>query len=78
MAKEKKKNAHYIDNKQFLEAMKEWKQKCVDAEEAGEERPQVTNYIGECFLKIAKRILERTLKLLLALAPKLAGNRLII
>ena len=59
MAKEKKKNAHYIDNKQFLEAMKEWKQKCVDAEEAGEERPQVTNYIGECFLKIANGLSYR-------------------
>ena len=53
MSKDKKKNAHYIDNKKFLEAMKEWKQKCDEAEEAGEERPQVTNYIGECFLKIA-------------------------
>ena len=59
MAKEKKKNAHYIDNKQFLEAMKEWKQNCVDAEEAGEERPQVTNYIGECFLKIANGLSYR-------------------
>ena len=59
MAKDKKKNAHYIDNKQFLEAMKEWKQKCVDAEEAGEERPQVTNYIGECFLKIANGLSYR-------------------
>ena len=59
MAKDKKKNAHYIDNKKFLEAMKEWKQKCDEAEEAGEERPQVTNYIGECFLKIANGLSYR-------------------
>ena len=59
MAKDKKKNAHYIDNKEFLEAMKEWKTKCIDAEEAGEKRPQVTNYIGECFLKIANGLSYR-------------------
>jgi hypothetical protein len=59
VAKDKKKNAHYIDNKKFLEAMKEWKQKCDEAEEAGEERPQVTNYIGECFLKIANGLSYR-------------------
>ena len=59
MSKDKKKNAHYIDNKKFLEAMKEWKQKCDEAEEAGEERPQVTNYIGECFLKIANGLSYR-------------------
>ena len=59
MAKDKKKNAHYIDNAKFLEAMKEWKQSCEEAEEAGEERPQVTNYIGECFLKIANGLSYR-------------------
>ena len=59
MSKDKKKNAHYIDNKKFLEAMKEWKQRCDEAEEAGEERPQVTNYIGECFLKIANGLSYR-------------------
>ena len=59
MAKDKKKNEHYIDNAKFLEAMKEWKQSCEEAEEAGEERPQVTNYIGECFLKIANGLSYR-------------------
>ena len=59
MSKDKKKNAHYIDNAKFLEAMKEWKQSCEEAEEAGEERPQVTNYIGECFLKIANGLSYR-------------------
>ena len=28
----KKKNAHYVDNKKFLEAMKEWKEQCKEAE----------------------------------------------
>jgi hypothetical protein len=33
--------------------MKEWKEECREAEEMGEEKPRVSNYIGECFLKIA-------------------------
>ena len=49
----KKKQAHYVDNAKFLQAMKDWKEACRDAEEMGEEVPPVTNYIGECFLKIA-------------------------
>ena len=55
----KKKTAHYVDNKQFLQAMKDWKESCKDAEEAGEEKPPVTNYIGECFLKIANGLSYR-------------------
>ena len=33
--------------------MKDWKEKCEEAEQMGEEKPRVSNYIGECFLKIA-------------------------
>ena len=55
----KKKTVHYVDNKQFLQAMKDWKESCKDAEEAGEEKPPVTNYIGECFLKIANGLSYR-------------------
>tara|TARA_E500000318_G_scaffold66992_2_gene61777 strand:+ start:7366 stop:7911 length:546 start_codon:yes stop_codon:yes gene_type:complete len=57
--KDKKKKEHYVDNKEFLKAMKEYKKKCVDAEEAGDPQPQVTNYIGECFLKIANGLSYR-------------------
>ena len=55
----KKKSVHYVDNKKFLEAMKEWKEKCKEAEETGEERPQISNYVGECFLKIANGLSYR-------------------
>ena len=57
--KDKKKKEHYVDNKEFLKAMKEYKQKCTEAEEAGDPKPQVTNYIGECFLKIANHLSYR-------------------
>jgi len=53
------KGKHYVDNKKFLEAMIEWKTKCVKAEENGEESPPITNYIGECFLKIATHLSYR-------------------
>ena len=55
----KKKNTHYVDNKKFLEELKKWKDQCKDAEEAGDEKPQITNYIGECFLKIANGLSYR-------------------
>ena len=58
MAK-RKSTAHYVDNKVFLQAMKDWKEACRDAEEMGEEVPPVTNYIGECFLKIANHLSYR-------------------
>ena len=49
----KAKGAHYVDNKKFHQAMIEWKEKCRDAEEAGDDIPQISDYIGACFLKIA-------------------------
>ena len=54
-----KQKPHYVNNKDFLEAMKGWKDKCKDAEELGEPQPPVTNYIGECFLKIANHLSYR-------------------
>ena len=58
MAK-RKTGVHYVNNAQFLEAMKEWKDRCKEAEELGEPQPPVTNYIGECFLKIANHLSYR-------------------
>ena len=47
---------HYVNNKEFLEALIVFKAKCSKAKEAGEPRPQITNYIGECFMKIATHL----------------------
>ena len=52
----KKKSEHYVNNKEFLEALVVFKAKCLAAKEAGEPRPQISNYIGECFLKIATHL----------------------
>ena len=56
MAKTKAKGVHHVDNKKFHQAMIDWKEKCKDAEEAGDEAPPLTNYIGDCFLKIATHL----------------------
>jgi len=55
----KAKSVHYIDNKAFLVAMTEYKTRCRDAEESGDVLPPITNYIGQCFLKIAKGLSYR-------------------
>ena len=47
---------HYVNNKEFLAALVVFKAKCLAAKEAGEQRPQISNYIGECFLKIATHL----------------------
>ena len=49
----RKKGVHYVDNVKFLQAMKDWKDQCKEAEETGDETPRISDYIGECFLKIA-------------------------
>ena len=59
MARTKAKGVHYVDNKKFHQAMIDWKEKCKDAEEAGDNPPRITNYIGSCFLKIANGLSYR-------------------
>lgn len=48
--------AHYVNNVEFYEAIKEYQIKVQEAKEAGQERPRVTNYLGECILKIATHL----------------------
>ena len=50
---------HYVDNKKFLIAMTEYRELRIKAEEEGKKRPQVTNYFGECYLKIANHLSYR-------------------
>jgi hypothetical protein len=56
----KSKGEHYVDNKVFLQAMIEWKEACkLSKEDDDGRKPAVTNYIGECFLKIATHLSYR-------------------
>jgi hypothetical protein len=51
---------HYVDNKQFLVEMIKWKKEIREAEDSGDERPPVSEYIGQCFLKIAERLCSKS------------------
>ena len=50
---------HYIDNEKFCKSMTEWKKLVKIAENCGEKRPPVTDYIAESFLKIAEHLSHR-------------------
>ena len=52
----RKRSEHYVNNKEFLYAIVAYKKAIVDAEEAGQPKPRITNYLGECFLKIATHL----------------------
>ena len=52
----RKKTEHYVDNKKFLEAMIEYRDRVEKAKSKNRKKPEVTNYIGECFLKIANHL----------------------
>jgi len=59
MAQTKKKSEHYVNNKEFLAAMVEFRKAVNKAKRDKTERPPVPNYIGECFLKIANHLSYR-------------------
>src|SRR6056300_435680 len=50
---------HYVNNKDFLEAMKAYKKEVNKAKREKREKPPVTDYIGSCFLKIANHLSYR-------------------
>ena len=52
----RKKTEYYVNNKEFLAAITAYREQVHAAEEAGEARPRVNNYIGSCFLKIATHL----------------------
>ena len=56
MARRKKDLEHYVNNKDFLYAIVEYKKSVANAEQNGEDRPIITRYLGECFLKIATHL----------------------
>ena len=56
MPRTRKRSEHYVNNKEFLAAIIEYKEKIALAEERGEPKPRITNYLGECFLKIATHL----------------------
>ena len=54
-----RKKQHYVDNEKFLEIMSEYRELYLKAKDDDEETPQIPDYAGECFLKIAERLSHR-------------------
>ena len=52
----KKKPEHYVNNKEFLQAMIEYRKSVNKAKREKRKKPPVPNYVGECFLKIANHL----------------------
>ena len=50
----KRKPQHYVNNKEFSQAVVDYVTSVVEARENEKEEPKVTNYIGTCFLKISE------------------------
>jgi hypothetical protein len=56
MTKEKKRSEHYVSNKEFHQALVDYKKMVDDAKDKNLPKPKIPNYIGECFLKIANHL----------------------
>lgn len=54
--KKKTRKVHYVNNRDFFNALVDYRQKVYEARENGEPIPRVPNYIGECLLKIATHV----------------------
>ncbi len=57
--RKKKSDADYVDNQQLYDALVEYRSKCKDAENSGRKKPKISNFIGDCILKIATRLSYR-------------------
>tara|TARA_B100000003_G_C10885124_1_gene352825 strand:+ start:536 stop:1015 length:480 start_codon:yes stop_codon:yes gene_type:complete len=55
----RKQKQHYVDNKEFLEAITEYRRSVQAAKENDQPKPQITHYLAECFLKIATHLSYR-------------------
>ena len=52
----RKRSEHYVNNKEFLYAIVQYKADIKEAEGKGEPRPVIPRYLGECFMKIARHL----------------------
>ena len=53
------KKQHYVDNKLFFAEMEKWKSEIDESDEVDDLPPMVTEYMGECFYKIATHLSYR-------------------
>ena len=56
MVRGKRKSEHYVNNKDFYQALVEYNKKVEEAKALGLPKPRITNYLGDCFLRIANHL----------------------
>ena len=56
MARRRAKSEHYVNNKEFLAALIEYRENVEIAKIRDKPKPVIPRYIGECFLKIANHL----------------------
>jgi hypothetical protein len=52
----RKRSEHYVNNKEFLAALIAYRENVEIAKIQGKPKPRITNYLGDCFLKIATHL----------------------
>lgn len=52
----KRATRNYVNNPDFLEALVQYQKSCREAEDAGDDRPRVPDYIGTCIFQIGTRL----------------------
>jgi len=52
----KKKSEHYVNNKELLAALIDYRAQVAVAKAKDLTKPRISNYLGECFLKIATHL----------------------
>ena len=55
----RKQKQHYVDNKKFLEEIIKYRQAVDDARASDWDKPVISRYLAECFLKIATHLSYR-------------------
>lgn len=56
MKKTKKKSEHYVNNKDFYQALLEYKKQVEFCKSNDLPKPKVSNYLGDCFLRISNHL----------------------
>ena len=54
-----RKKQHYVDNEKFLIVMRDYRENYLKSKDDETTPPQIPDYAGECFLKIAERLSHR-------------------
>jgi len=60
MARSKRASIHYVNNKEFSQAVVDYVQELNEAQSKDEKLPIVPNYIASCFLKIAEGLSHKS------------------